>query len=499
LAALGSVLLGLSVLSSGLASGASASENRPPRAPVSVSFLAQLRSASRPVCLESWGRGAGIGVSWRPGDSWVTLAGTPAAVGRAFGVRVSAVGGSWSARGAPVLPAEDCGEIAHLGALHSLVRPTMEQSGGAAGGGLSPAQLLNAYDATPLRSLHLAGQGETVVVFEVDAYRASDLSSFAAGVGGPLTLSAPFGNLGKVAGESTMDIETVHEIAPQARVVDVNLLSSKFSGSSTGAVFAEAFDMAAQRWPGAVWSISLGICEDERGVFNPTDLSIMNQAVLHAEQTGTTVFASSGDSGGLECMPQADSGRPPVGAWEGVNVPAALPAVTGVGGTSLTTTATGQRLRETAWTETLLSQGTGGGVSTKFPAPSWQSAVVSATGARGREVPDVSADADPATGTSILEDGRPTLGGGTSLATPIWAGFVALIDEYLRGQGKPALGFLNPALYSLAAGPAPYPAFYDVTVGGNDFFTAGPGYDPVTGLGTPDVWNLARDLSAGAR
>jgi kumamolisin len=481
----------LSLLSS-CAAPASASPNRPAR----ISFLAELRTAARPRCLESWGRTAGITVSWRAGDAWATITGSAGTVGRAFGVTVSVRGSAWWASGSPRLPSAACDEIAHIGAMHSSVRPDLEGDG-VPGNGLSPSQLLSAYDATPLRRLDLEGQGETVVVFEVDAYRASDLSAFAADVGTPLTLSDPYGNLGKVEGESTMDIETIHEIVPLAHVVDVNLLSSKFSGS-TGAVFADAFDLAARRWPGSIWSISLGICEDERAIFNATDLSIMNQAVARAEQTGTTVFASSGDSGGLECMPPSDSGRPPAAGWEGVNVPAVLPSVTGVGGTSLTTTASGQRVRETAWTETLLSQGSGGGVSTKFRVPAWQRSAVG-PGAGWREVPDVSADADPATGSAIVEGGRAAMGGGTSLATPIWAGFVALVDQYLRTQGKPAAGFLNPALYSLAAGNAPYRAFFDVTLGGNDFYAAGPGYDPVTGLGTPDVWNLARDLAAVTR
>lgn len=465
-----------------------------------MTFLAELRSPSLPTCLESWARTAGLRIGWGSGDAWVTITGSPVAVGRGFGVSVSSEMRrgrlTWWASGTPRAPAASCGEISHIGALHSSVRPTIEGALGVPPGGLSPSQLLTAYDVAPLRNMNLEGQGETVVVFEVDAYRASDVQTFADDIGAPLSLSDPFGNLGKVMGETTMDIEAVHEIAPKAAIVDVNLLSSKFGGTSAGAGFADAFDLAARRWPGAIWSLSLGICERSPGIFNSTDMMIMNQAVSRAEQAGTTVFASSGDAGGLECMPQADSGTPPLGSWEEVNVPAALPAVTGVGGTSLVTTSTGQRVRETAWTETLLSQGSSGGVSTRFATPSWQASALSPGQPPGREVPDVSADADPATGAAIVEGGRSALGGGTSLASPLWAGFLALIDEYLHHQGKPAAGFLNPTLYALAAGQAPYRPFFDVTSGGNDFFSAGPGYDPVTGLGSPDVWNLARDLAS---
>jgi kumamolisin len=112
-----------------------------------------------------------------------------------------------------------------------------------------------------------------------------------------------------------------------------------------------------------------------------------------------------------------------------------------------------------------------------------------------RQVPDVAADADPATGTDIIEGGEVTTGGGTSLSAPIWAGFLALIDQYLRGRGGHAAGFLNPELYALARGSPRYAPFHDITVGGNDFYLATPGYDMVTGLGSPVVWNLARDLA----
>jgi kumamolisin len=90
-------------------------------------------------------------------------------------------------------------------------------------------------------------------------------------------------------------------------------------------------------------------------------------------------------------------------------------------------------------------------------------------------------------------------GGGTSQAAPIWAGIAALIDEYLKKQGVHPIGFMNPALYALTATHQPYPPFHDVTVGGNLYYPATPGYDLATGLGTPDAWNLARDLVAYQR
>jgi kumamolisin len=474
-----------------------------------VSFLAQLRSDAAPRCLESWARSVGLVVEWSTGDSWVSLNGPPAAVDRGLGVSIdshlSATGRIvWAANHPAELPTGVCGELAGIGVLHSFVRPSAlgDVILGASSPGLSPSQLLDAYDADPLISRGIAGQGETVVLFETDAFNSSDVNEFANAVDRPLNLKYPLGNLGDTEGESTMDIETVHEIAPFAKLVDVNLLSSQFQNMSTAATYEAAFSFAAHRFPGAIWSISLGSCEDDTNIFDSADLMAMNDAVAKAEMGGTTVFSSSGDSGGLDCMPPDDAGQSPLGSWEGVSVPASLPAVTSVGGTTLSTTAAGTYLGERTWTEPLLLQGSGGGLSRVFPRPAWQvgpgtGGIADLSGAR--QVPDVSADANPATGNDIIEHGHVTTGGGTSLASPTWAGFTALIDEYLHTQGDKEVGFLNAELYKLAEAPKPYRPFHDITTGGNDYYLATPGYDMATGLGSPDVWNLARDLAAAGR
>ena len=191
----------------------------------------------------------------------------------------------------------------------------------------------------------------------------------------------------------------------------------------------------------------------------------------------------------------------------GISFPGDLPQVTSVGGTTLELTTAGQYLGETAWTEPLLSQGSTGGQSSLLPAPSWQQApgVDSSysdgttcgqpPGSYCREVPDVSADAAPQTGAAIRFAGRWLSSGGTSLATPVWAAITALVDEYLQSNGDHPVGFANPLLYRLARSSPPYPPYHDVTAGTNDLYPAGPGYDMVTGLGTPDAWNLARDLA----
>ena len=110
-----------------------------------------------------------------------------------------------------------------------------------------------------------------------------------------------------------------------------------------------------------------------------------------------------------------------------------------------------------------------------------------------RLTPDVSAVADPFTGVKIVFNGKQLVGGGTSQSAPIWAGVAAVMNQYLIANGGRALGDLNPLLYKVAEG-ARFPGFRDVVLGGNAVDTAGPGYDLVTGLGTPDVDNLVRNI-----
>jgi kumamolisin len=110
-----------------------------------------------------------------------------------------------------------------------------------------------------------------------------------------------------------------------------------------------------------------------------------------------------------------------------------------------------------------------------------------------RLTPDVAAIADPFTGARIVFNKQDLVGGGTSQSAPIWAGLAAMMTQYLVANGGHEIGDLNPMLYRIAAG-APLPAFRDVTLGGNAVDRAAPGYDLVTGLGTPDIDNLVRNL-----
>jgi kumamolisin len=132
-------------------------------------------------------------------------------------------------------------------------------------------------------------------------------------------------------------------------------------------------------------------------------------------------------------------------------------------------------------------------VSSLFDRPDWQRAVLTDKHKTRRLTPDVAAVADPFTGVRIVFDQQELVGGGTSQSAPIWAGLAAVMNQYLLANGGHELGDLNPVLYRIAAG-APLPAFRDVTLGGNAVDTATPGYDLVTGLGTPDIDNLVRNV-----
>jgi kumamolisin len=465
----------------------------------SVSFLVSLRSATRPTCVYQWADSAQLSVQWSVGQPWASISGPPRNVDRSLHISIDdyrTPNGKvvFAADHSAPVPPLTCGEVSGVGSIHSFVPPTNFD---VRPGGATSGDLLRAYDALPLKQSGFQGQGETVVLLESEGgYLQGDLTKFDADehLPDPPDLAPESTNNG-FQGETTMDIETVHEIAPQAHLVFLNVPQS--TTTSTPDLFAQAFGEIGERWPGAIVSVSLGVCET---YFNSSDLIALNSAIASVEAKGGTVFASSGDTGGFDCTPDDEFGQPPANSFVGVEIPASLPAVTGVGGTSLTTDASGNYVGETTWSEPLLSQGSAGGVSQVLERPAWQTGV--GTGGQadtnnGREVPDVSADADPATGNFLITKGSESTGGGTSLATPIWAGFTALIDQYLASSHDPPVGFFNAILYQLADSSVPYPPFHDITVGGNDLYLATPGYDMVTGLGSPNVYNLARDLKAG--
>jgi kumamolisin len=186
-----------------------------------------------------------------------------------------------------------------------------------------------------------------------------------------------------------------------------------------------------------------------------------------------------------------------------VDFPASSPHVLGCGGTALTA-GNGLRQSEVVWNDQASGGGaSGGGVSAVFPLPSWQANVgvpghtpaakrhkPPADPAGGRGVPDVAGDASPATGYQILVDGQQQVVGGTSAVAPLWAGLIAILNQRLGRK----VGFLNPQLYQLGETP-----FFDITAGTNGAFSAGIGWDPCTGLGSPNGTLLLDALGSNAK
>jgi kumamolisin len=358
--------------------------------------------------------------------------------------------------------------------------------------GLTPGDVLTAYDIRPLRAKGFDGSGQTIAFIEIDGYHQSDLNDFTDHFNlPPMHPRIKYGSrLHDVSGETELDMEVAHEIAPGARLLLYNCTSDC---SDTDIASVET--AAARDNPGGVISVSLGGCEVAEG---SADAHAESSAFDQADALGESVLVASGDSGAFECLTQ-NWGAAPTSDYVGLACPACAPSVTAVGGTRLSLSRNGSWYREEAWEDPPETAGTGGGVSTIFPRPSWQTGPgTSSTFNHGnsREVPDVAAIADPLSSAEINVNGSFVEVGGTSQAAPVWAGITAVIDQYLKAKGRHAAGFLNPALYSLARSKPAYPPFHDVVTGTNLVYPAGPGYDMATGLGTPDAWNLARDLLA---
>jgi kumamolisin len=141
------------------------------------------------------------------------------------------------------------------------------------------------------------------------------------------------------------------------------------------------------------------------------------------------------------------------------------------------------------WNNGVGKNATGGGVSVFFPRPDYQSACGAPDSGRG--VPDVAGVADPKTGYSVLVHGKPSPAGGTSAVAPLWSALVARLAQQL---GRP-LGLLQPLLYQDARPGVLAAGFRDVTAGDNQGYAASPGWDPCTGLGTPDGQALLAALA----
>jgi len=465
-----------------------------------VQLTAALRRTARPEALISWTQHHGLSVRWRPGDRWAIVEGAPTKMASAFGVDVHDFRGRlgqvfYAARQQPVVPVQLRGDVEELGRIlgysphHDAQRFVLPLD--LRTDGLRPDSLRRVYGAEDLSKAGFTGKGVTVAVFAFDGFYQSDLDAFSTSLGLSKFTPDVVGEIpSERSGEATMDLEVIHAIAPDAKTVLVDARPT-VQGDATYEKIAKLMESVDHSYPGAIWSLSIGWGCDK--LITAADLAPVRAALRTALSHGTTAFDASGDLAGLECKGGQDWSAPPSLNDIGLDAVASVPEMTSVGGTAVSTDANGDWLDEQAWFDVPLSQGTGGGVSSLFSQPPWQAGLNVPQSAGQRLTPDVAAVADPDTGVTIVLNGREMFSGGTSLSAPVWAGLTAIMNQYLRDKGGRSIGDINPLLYEIAQG-ARLPAFRPITLGGNAIDVAGPGYDLVTGLGSPDVGNLVQDL-----
>jgi len=409
----------------------------------------------------------------------------------------------------------------------------------------APGDIATVYDIKPLYHSGYTGAGQTIAVVGQSAIAVTDIENFQSAAG--LTVKDPAlvlvpntGTATYVSGdetESDLDLEWSSAIAPGA---DVTLV---YTGSNTNDGAFDALQYAVDQKIAQVLAVSYGACEPELAGYS------LESTFQQAAAQGQTILAASGDQGSTACYVSPTTTNPSLAIQQeqAVNYPASSPYVTGMGGTEIipaddlstnpsywvaqsstdVLTSAIAYIPEVTWNDDSSTYGlsaTGGGASSLFSKPSWQTGVAGIPADSKRDVPDLALYSSPnypgyiyctsdtsawsssqrASCNSGFRDatsGALTVAGGTSFAAPIFAGMLALINQeqgYTGGQG-----LINPTLYTLAANSATYAsAFHDVTNGSNDCtagstyctsaagFSAAAGYDQATGLGSVDLANL---------
>jgi subtilase family serine protease len=418
----------------------------------------------------------------------------------------------------------------------------------------APGDIATTYDVTPLYSAGVNGLGQTIAIAGQSAIVASDIENFQSAAGltkkDPSLILVPGTGDSTVfadgnEGESDLDVEWSGAMAPGANVAFV------YTGSNTNFTVYDAVQYAVDEMIAPIISLSYATCETALAT---TDVASLDAVMQQAATQGQTVITASGDQGSTACSGDTQLSTAQQEALA-VNYPASSSYVTGMGGTEITSanstssnttywsggssssdtlTSALKYIPEVVWNDDDPTGGlsaTGGGPSALFKRPGWQTGVPGIASGNMRLVPDVSLYSSPglpgylyctsdqtnwfpgsltatpqqASCNSGFRDSSTallTVAGGTSFAAPIFAGMVALINQkanYTTGQG-----LINPTLYKLAANSSTYAsAFHDITSGNNNCtagstfcsstagFSAGAGYDEVTGLGSVDLNNLA--------
>ena len=502
-------------------------------------YLAQFAPTMQEVhAVQEWIRGAGLAVrAVSPEHLYVTVQGSTNQVEHALGVNINEYrlpGRSFFSNDRdPEVPSN-----LHIRAISGLttierVQPALNPQGLRANcaslfaGCYIPSDFQAAYGASRISD----GSGQTIALtlwgapvpqsdldgftHAVNSYPGQNLPALVSGQAGAdgidwigvngntLTLVNAPGYI-RALREAAMDVEYAHGVAPHSHLKYylANMLYDQTQGDYfTDPVGLLAAADAAANDP-SVHIVSNSWGGGDATLQDPAFVANYEAVLQYAASVGTTFYFSSGDQGyvsGAPCRSDVTTCTIALPQY-----PAESRYVVAVGGTTLTTNVDSTYGTETVWS------GSGGGCTSAFAAPSWQTGTgtapcTTAAGSPGRTVPDAAANADANTPALVYVQGGIQLIGGTSLAAPLWAGFAAGIDRYLSTNGQARMGFAAPVLYQLANNPATYSRdYHDVTSGSNDptggtrGYSAGPAYDPATGWGSPAVDNLGADWTVGA-
>jgi subtilase family serine protease len=394
-------------------------------------------------------------------------------------------------------------------------------------GAYTADEIASVYGFSSLYAGADQGAGQTVALMEFEPYLGSDIATYNScyGINGGSAsdvsqinvdggVGSSYAGNPDGSGEAVLDIEQVLSLAPAAKV-DV------YEAPNSGQGDLDAFTAMVQNPSVKVISTSWGECEALTGSsLAKAENTIFQEAAVQ----GQSVYAASGDRGSTDC----DGASARYGSSLGVDDPGSQPYVTSVGGTKLLSDS--DPASQITWNESSSQLGAGGGgVSLQWAMPSYQSGAASslgvinadsstsscaansgAPGAECREVPDVSADADPESGYVVYYSGSGSgwsAIGGTSAAAPLWAAMTALANASTYCGGV-SIGFANPILYGVADNASAYGAdFSDITSGNTDYTPSGytgnlypatGGYDLATGLGTPKAATLVPAMCIAA-
>ena len=357
---------------------------------------------------------------------------------------------------------------------HFRLRKALKSAATPAAGGeqaepFNPPQVAELYNYPT----SVNGSGETIGILELGGgYNTSDLETYFPGLGlnvpTVVAVSVDGGtnspsNPDSADGEVALDIEVAASVANGARI-------AVYFAPNSDQGFIDAITTAVHDTTNnpSVLSISWGGPESS---WAQSSMTALDDACQSAGALGVTITVASGDNGSSD----GASGN-------NVDFPASSPHVLACGGTELIGSGTTIE-SEVVWNDGTEGGATGGGYSTVFSVPAWQQGVAGFTGTM-RGVPDVAGDAAPESGYNILVDGQQEVVGGTSAVAPLWAALIALINQ----QKGSSVGFVNATLYGDPGD------FQDITQGNNGAYSAGPGWDPCTGLGSPDGEEIAATL-----